>query len=192
MKLAKVALAIAGLMSLSLVSARADTVYDWTFSGTDVSGSGTFTVGGLVDSSVGPSDGYYLVGATGTINGVNITGTTSYFGSDNVIYLPPDQPGGYSITDNFGIALALSNGDIEFTGASAPSTYIIDASSSSSVISSSCGVGGCSYVDSFTLTLNPVTTTPLPATWTLMLIGLAGLGFLLYRRQGENTKLAAA
>ena len=36
--------------------------------------------------------------------------------------------------------------------------------------------------------------TPLPSTWTMMLVGFAGLGFLLYRRagQGNAASMAAA
>jgi hypothetical protein len=37
-----------------------------------------------------------------------------------------------------------------------------------------------------------INATPLPATWTMMLIGLAGLGFFAYRRQKQDTGLAAA
>jgi hypothetical protein len=39
------------------------------------------------------------------------------------------------------------------------------------------------------LTIN---ATPLPSTWTMMLIGLAGLGFVAYRRQKQKVALAAA
>lgn len=35
-------------------------------------------------------------------------------------------------------------------------------------------------------------TTPLPSTWTTMLIGLAGLGIVAYRRQRQNATLAVA
>jgi hypothetical protein len=34
--------------------------------------------------------------------------------------------------------------------------------------------------------------TPLPPTWTMMLIGMAGLGFFAYRRQKANLALTAA
>jgi hypothetical protein len=46
--------------------------------------------------------------------------------------------------------------------------------------------------DPFTMTLTPASATPIPPAWTLLLIGLAGLGFIAYRRQRQNTKLAAA
>jgi hypothetical protein len=37
-----------------------------------------------------------------------------------------------------------------------------------------------------------VTTTPLPTTWTMMLIGFVGFGFLAYRGTKKCTALAAA
>jgi hypothetical protein len=40
--------------------------------------------------------------------------------------------------------------------------------------------------------LSSLATTPLPATWTVMLIGLVGLGFMSYRRQKHATAFSAA
>jgi hypothetical protein len=37
----------------------------------------------------------------------------------------------------------------------------------------------------------PVATTPLPPTWTMMLIGLAGFGFVAYRRKSKPALMAA-
>jgi hypothetical protein len=37
-----------------------------------------------------------------------------------------------------------------------------------------------------------ISETPLPASWTLMLIGLAGFGFAAYRRQARSSGLAVA
>jgi hypothetical protein len=37
-----------------------------------------------------------------------------------------------------------------------------------------------------------IASTPLPSTWTMMLIGLAGLGIVAYRRQRQNATLAVA
>jgi hypothetical protein len=42
-----------------------------------------------------------------------------------------------------------------------------------------------------TLTVE-VSTTPLPPTWTMMLIGLAGIGFVAYRRKSKQALMAAA
>jgi len=41
-------------------------------------------------------------------------------------------------------------------------------------------------------TVGNVSTTPLPSAWTMMLLGLASLGFIAYRRQKHSTSLAAA
>jgi hypothetical protein len=40
--------------------------------------------------------------------------------------------------------------------------------------------------------IDNVSATPLPATWTMMLIGLAGLGFVSYRRRRQHAGLSAA
>ena len=40
--------------------------------------------------------------------------------------------------------------------------------------------------------LGSVTTTPLPSTWTMLIAGFAGLGFLAYRGTKKNTATAAA
>jgi hypothetical protein len=37
-----------------------------------------------------------------------------------------------------------------------------------------------------------IPTTPLPATWTMMLIGLLGFGFVAYRSQKQNTSFTVA
>jgi hypothetical protein len=37
-----------------------------------------------------------------------------------------------------------------------------------------------------------IQATPLPATWTLMLVGLAGLGFAAYRRRSNDLGIATA
>lgn len=41
-------------------------------------------------------------------------------------------------------------------------------------------------------TVGDVATTPLPPTWTMMLLGLAGLGFIAYRRQRPGISITAA
>ena len=42
------------------------------------------------------------------------------------------------------------------------------------------------------LTSDSVTTTPLASTWTMMLLGLAGLGLVAYRRKKQCLSCAAA
>jgi hypothetical protein len=40
--------------------------------------------------------------------------------------------------------------------------------------------------------LGSVTTTPLPSTWTMLIAGFVGLGFLAYRGTKKKTATAAA
>jgi len=184
MKLPNVALAIAGLMWLSLAPAHADSVYDWTISGTGISGSGTIDLGALNGSS------YPIDGITGSINGDSITQITGYYGAGlggDVIYTPSSGLyGGWSYVDGFGVSLEFSDG-VQINIADAPGSsssnqlYSVDASSS-----------GFLYGDTFSINGSAVSETPLPATWTLMLLGVVGLGFAAYWRQKRNTSLAAA
>jgi hypothetical protein len=59
---------------------------------------------------------------------------------------------------------------------------------------SSISTGGNSFEDigiqqNFT---PPPPGTPEPATWAMMLLGFAGMGFLAYRKRGAKTTLSAA
>jgi hypothetical protein len=56
------------------------------------------------------------------------------------------------------------------------------------------GANGFAFIDTNPLRSSvgrvsdpPVSATPLPTTWTMMLIGLAGFGVVLYRRKGRDT-----
>jgi hypothetical protein len=52
--------------------------------------------------------------------------------------------------------------------------------------------GGCSYCNLSTGLEATISSTPLPSAWIIMLTGLAGLGFVAYRRQKDHTSLASA
>jgi hypothetical protein len=47
------------------------------------------------------------------------------------------------------------------------------------------------YPGGFAFDLTGVSTTPLPSTWTMMLLGLAGIGFMAYRRNSKPAQMAA-
>jgi hypothetical protein len=51
---------------------------------------------------------------------------------------------------------------------------------------------GTNLTQTETLTFGAVPTTPLPATWTMMLLGLAGLSFVAYRQSRKGTAVIAA
>jgi hypothetical protein len=54
-------------------------------------------------------------------------------------------------------------------------------------------IGGSSMgsltVDRFSLTVQVATTAPEPATWTMLLIGFAGVGFAAYRRRSRTRSI---
>jgi hypothetical protein len=174
MKLLTGTFAAAGFVCLSLMPADAATV-SYTISGANISGDITFDLGSLN----GPA--YGVSGVSGEINGEAISGPVCYEGSCNggeVIYQSsPGLFGAWSIVNNFGFSLDFANGvDIQFNPDSDPH-YLVSESSN-----------GFLYNDTFTLT--PISATPLPATWTLMLMGLTGLGFAAYRQQKQNMRMA--
>jgi hypothetical protein len=158
-------------------SAHANT-YDFSFSGLDVAGSGVITTSG-------GSSPFAITGVTGTISDsevgpgpFTITGLSSYAASDNSLSYPT-QPfytfGGFSFTTNTG-------GDFN----------IFNDNGSYEILSSVFDPGG--YADaagSHDITLS-VSQTPLPPAWTMMLIGLAGFGFMMYRRSERDSVISMA
>lgn len=159
--------ALVAIVSMSLsAAARADTLYDWTLSGTDFSGSGTITLGGS-EVTTSNGDGYHATEMTGDINSVGVTSPTNYFGSNNLVY-----PSSTTVVDGFGLGVLLANSD----------EIAIDPGSPYNIQYS---VNNTTYQnEDFTLTL--VGATPLPPTWTMLLAGLAALGFLAGRRSRQR------
>jgi hypothetical protein len=52
------------------------------------------------------------------------------------------------------------------------------------------GTGGGTAGYGGDLTTAPVAGVPEPATWAMMLLGFAGIGFMAYRRRGEKFRIA--
>jgi hypothetical protein len=54
--------------------------------------------------------------------------------------------------------------------------------------------GSANYIGFADITLGSVTpgATPLPSTWTMLIAGFVGLGFLAYRGTKKNTAALAA
>ena len=166
--LSAVALAAIVSMSFSFVPARADTVYDWTLSGSSFSGSGTITLSST-EETTNNGGGYDATAMTGELTGegnnsVGVTGPTSYFGSDNVVY-----PSATTVVDGFGLGVLLANSDMIAIDPGGP--YNVQYS-----------VNNTTYTgETFTLTL--VTATPLPAALPLFASGLGALGLFGWRRK---------
>jgi hypothetical protein len=130
--------------------------------------SGTFT-GTQTSSGV-----YLLTGVTGTFDGSAITGLTGYANADNELFYP-SQP----FVDFNGIS---------FLTASLGAINLFSNSGYFEVKSSVDSVGY--YFNGSQINL-AVSATPLPPAWTMMLIGLAGFGFVAYRRKAKPELMAA-
>jgi hypothetical protein len=193
--LAAAALATAFCITGLSSGARADTIQ--TITG-DFNDGGMLT-GTLVFDQYGDLTGsWHLTTTTGSA----LTGAT--YGPEDVIstfgYYPPPS---YS-------TLVTIPGSLEFWDLTYGQRTLTLVFSSPDVGQPDTLVGGyecaasyaCANLTSFDRELLPgvqggdtvgdVTTTPLPSTWTMMLLGVAGLGLIAYRRQRPSTSLSAA
>jgi PEP-CTERM motif len=146
------------------------TTFDFSVSSIGVPGdiaSGTFT-GNETSSGI-----YTLTGITGTFDGVNITGLTGYANADNELFYP-SQP----FVDFNGISFQTA------------SLGAINLFSNSGYFEVKSTVDSVGYYFSGTPISLAVSATPLPSTWTMMLIGLAGFGFVAYRRKAKPEFMA--
>jgi PEP-CTERM motif len=153
----------------SVWSAQADTVYDWTLTGTAF-GSGTITLGAAAAGQAGANGGFVAdamtgeISASGYFSASDISGLTTYYGDDNIVY-----PNNTTVVDDFGLSVLLDNGISVSIDPGGP--YNVQISSPNQTLQG----------ETFDLTL--VSNTPLPATWIMMLAGLALLGFVSFRRR---------
>jgi hypothetical protein len=93
------ALVAAVVLSCGFVLPANALLFDFSYSGNGVSGSGEFVTG----STGSP---YTVTGATGTANKFAITGVSFYAGADNLLYDPASH-----YVDFSGISFFTSNGD---------------------------------------------------------------------------------
>jgi len=167
-----VAAALFAVGAMSAQSANADTLWNWSYSGTDIAASGTLTT-----SSVADSLGFYqITGITGSRNGTAITGLYSTgsaipgnepYALDNLLQLGST---GQITVHGFGYSMA--NGSFAnpyFADFLSPPAY-------SEV-----------YTSQSTFTELPIVFSaapvPEPEIATLMLAGMGAVGFIARRRR---------
>ena len=155
---AVVVAAIGALLSVS--SARASVIYDWSFSDSTDSGSGTFTTG-----TVWTATGVAISGISGTVDGHAITGLSSFAGADNKLY---------------SAAPHMSLGGISF--ATSVNTFNLENFGGVELIKFSTDPSGID-TGGVPITFSIAQAVPEPSTWAMMILGFMGVGFLAYRRK---------
>jgi hypothetical protein len=179
----------AGCVAMAAPASAATETFDWTLSGpasslggfgTNGSGSGTFTV------TLG-ANGDLITGVTGTLGGNAVSlaalGTS---GSDDLLFPVGTQfTGGTSVVDldTSGIVLVTSAGSFDIFGAGSP--FSIGTVSGNDIFEEGGNVGfGVG-------TMSVTAAVPEPSTWAMMILGFVGLGFMAYRRKGNQALRAA-
>jgi hypothetical protein len=178
MKFAKscAVLLIAGLLPLAAAEAASAKVFDWSLTGPDVSlGGFPLQGGGTITVSPAGVNVWDIDTITGTVNGAEITGTSTFEGADNMVFTT-----GFAFVSTVGISFETADGQtvnvFSFFGPTTPPTGNAYAERSAA------GFG----VGHFTLT--PV---PEASTWAMMVIGFAGLGMAGYRASHKRVAAAA-
>jgi len=153
-------------------SAQAN-VFDFTFtSGAD---SGTMDLTATLQGSA-----YAVTSITGSIDGSTITGLSSYGTADQLVFAA--QP----YVDYGGIGFSASNGnDYNLFSRLSDSSFTYYLCSSN--INPSCGGADGAVA---TMSASGGTSVPEPATWAMMLIGMAGLGGAMRSRRRQFATIA--
>ena len=169
------AMMIAGMLPLASASQPASAkVFDWSLTGPDLGGL-SFPGSGTTTASPTASTGVFDIDTiTGVIDGSEITGTSAFRSADDKVFT-----NGFAFVGTAGISFETAAGQsvniFSFFQQGTPPTG--NAYGEFTANPGAFGVG------TFTLT-----AVPEASTWTLMLIGFAGLGIAGYRvtRKGAD------
>ena len=162
MKTILVTLAVGAALAAGSASAM---VLDFNFSNGADSATGQFITG------PGPYP-LSIIGITGTFDGSPITGLSGYAAADNTLFeLTP------LYFDLGGVSFSAAGGDYNIYAYNG-GDYLLKSS-----------VDPIGYPQNGDLLTTAVVTVPEPATWSLMLLGVFGLGATL-RHRGRQARLA--
>jgi hypothetical protein len=173
------AVLIAGLLPLAAASAPASAkVFDWSITGPAPDLGGVpFPGSGTITATLTASPGVWDIDTiTGTVNGSDITGTSTFRGADNELFT-----NGFAFVSTVGISFETAAGQsvniFSFFGQETPPT-----GNAYGEFASPGGFG----VGTFTLT-----AVPEASTWAMMVIGFAGLGVAGYRASQKRVPATA-
>ncbi len=152
--------ALLAMAAFTSAEAIAET-FDWTLTGPAADLGGVPLPGhGVLTATADGGGAYTLDTISGEVGGYTITGPTTFFGSDNILY-----PDGLTTISTSGIAFTTAGPTVNifsfYSQGSSPSGNAYGE------FASGVGFG----VGTFTLAV------PEPSTWALTLVGFAALGF---------------
>jgi len=157
--------------------------------------TGALDDGGTVSGSFSLNGYGYLSGGSITITGGSLlTPTTFYFAGVPAGGIIPGTPPAngidFYLAGGQEVLQIVFNSSLETPGTNPISGGINGASFE--CLSWSCPPGGVDLVTTTYFTSGSAVATPLPATWTMMLAGLGGLGFFAYRAKKNRRPAVAA
>jgi hypothetical protein len=181
MKFRAAVLATCCLLLIGFAGKPADATtvtFDWSLTGPAASLGGVpFPGSGTLTATVG-TNGDQVMGITGTMDGSTIMGPTSFAGATNLLF---PNSNGTSLLNSSGISFETASGlNVNIFGFFQPGTPT-SGNAYGQLTSAGFGVGTFA-----------VSQTPLPPTWTMLLVGIAGAGFFVYRRQRQSDGFVAA
>ena len=166
------------LLALAITPAKAAIVetFDWALTGPSaVLGGVPDPASGTLVATEGKNGAWTVTSVSGTVTETggtfSITGLTSFYLSNNIIY-----PAGTTTISTGGFAFQASNGE-KFDIFSFYGQGSIPSGNAYGEMASADGFG----VGTFTLTA----AVPEPSTWVMMIFGFTGLGFMAYRRRSQ-------
>jgi len=181
------------------------TPFDWSFSGVYTSGpgiGGSISGSGTLDAIFSSGTEYVVDSMSGTANGNPVTlnsntGLSGYAINDNLLF----YPGSPNQLDFNGLSFIAGGNafDLYYQSSSSGTPSGYDCGFAGYCLLGP-GTNGTSGLDNggdplatISFSASPVAATPLPATWSMLLIGFIGLGFVAYRgtKKGPAAFVAA-
>jgi hypothetical protein len=179
MKFLKSAALAVGILTFAVmtVPAEAATVtFDWTLTGPAPGLGGVpFPGSGTITATVSAVGGDPVTAITGTINGSMITALNTFNGGDNLLF-----PTGTTFLSTHGISFVTAAGQNINIFSFFPQGTPPSGNAYGELSSNPSGFG----VGTFT-----ISAVPEPATWAMMLLGFAGLGFA-FRQSRRKVSMA--
>lgn len=158
---------------LFATAAHADTAYTFSFSGTEISGSGGFTLTDTSDPAA-----FLVTSITGQVNGENISSllaTGAFHNNDNLFYNTSDYLDGdgvaFHLANGADVAIFYFNQDWFFAG---DGNFTLDEGGTQVAPQSPLRVSRFSFA--------PAAVTPEPSSFALLGTGILGATGVLRRR----------